>query len=280
MKKNLIKSYAKVNLSLNVLGKDKNNFHKILSIISFLNLHDEIYIQPINKKRNIIKFSGPFSKNLSKKNTIHQLLDILEKKNILDKKYKINVKKNIPQKSGLGGGSMNAAFLLSYFLKRKIIKLPKKEIFNICKQIGSDVFIGLNHRNSIILNKKTIKKYNVKMALFTVLIKPKIGCSTEQIYKRVKQFSTSRLKISSKIFKTQFLKNAQNDLEIPAFKLYPVLGKLKIFLSNIDQVKFARMTGSGSTIVAYFSNKKSAINALKLLKKNFKNYWSILSKTI
>ena len=56
MKKNLIKSYAKVNLSLNVLGKDENNFHKIFSIISFLNLHDEIYIQPINKKRNIIKF--------------------------------------------------------------------------------------------------------------------------------------------------------------------------------------------------------------------------------
>ena len=98
MKKNLIKSYAKVNLSLNVLGKDKNNFHKIFSIISFLNLHDEIYIHPINKKRNIIKFSGPFSKNLSKKNTIHQLLDILEKKNILGKKYKINVKKKYSSK--------------------------------------------------------------------------------------------------------------------------------------------------------------------------------------
>ena len=70
------------------------------------------------------------------------------------------------------------------------------------------------------------------------------------------------------------------DLEKPAFKLYPILRKLKFFLSNVDQVKFARMTGSGSTIVAYFLNKKSAINALKLVKKKFKNYWSILSKTI
>ena len=80
MKKNLIKSYAKINLSLNVLGKDKNNFHNIRSIVSFLNLHDEIYIHPINKKKHIIKFSGPFSKNLSKNNTVQQLLDILEKK--------------------------------------------------------------------------------------------------------------------------------------------------------------------------------------------------------
>ena len=76
------------------------------------------------------------------------------------------------------------------------------------------------------------------------------------------------------------LKHVKNDLESPAFKLYPILEKLKIFLSNIKQVKFVRMTGSGSTIVAYFSNKKSAINGLKLVKKKFKNHWSIVSKTI
>ena len=118
------------------------------------------------------------------------------------------------------------------------------------------------------------------MGLFALLVKPKIGCPTKEIYRRVKYFSNSRIKISSKIFKVQFLKYAQNDLEIPAFKLYPVLKKLKIFLSNISQVKFVRMTGSGSTIVAYFSNKKSAINGLKLIKKKFKNHWSIVSKTI
>ena len=86
MKKNFIKSYAKINLSLSILGKDKSKFHKIESIISFLNFHDKIYIQPINKKKHIIKFNGPFSKNLNKKNTISRLLDILDKKKILNKK--------------------------------------------------------------------------------------------------------------------------------------------------------------------------------------------------
>ena len=280
MKKNFIKSYAKINLSLNVLRKEKTGVHKIQSIISFLNFYDKIYIQQTNKKKHIIKFTGPFSKNLSKKNTISQLLHILEKKNFLNKKYKIYVKKNIPQQSGLGGGSMNAAFLLKYFLKKKIVQLSKKEIFDICNQIGSDVILGLDPKNSIILNKKNIKKYHVKMALFALLVKPKIGCSTKEIYRRVRYFSNNRIKISSKIFKIQFLKYAKNDLEIPAFKLYPILGKLKIFLSNINQVKFVRMTGSGSTIVAYFSNKKSAINGLKLIRKKFKNNWSIVSKTI
>ena len=280
MKKTLIKSYAKINLSLNVLNKDKTGLHKIQSIISFINIYDEIYIQQINKKKHFVKFIGPFSKNLNRKNTISQLLYILDNKSILNKKYKIQVKKNIPQKSGLGGGSMNAAFLLSYFLKKKIIQLSKKEKFNICSQIGSDVFLGLDRKNTVILNKKNIKKYNVRMALFALLVKPKIGCSTKEIYSRVKYYSKHRIKISKKIFKIEFLKYVKNDLEVPAFKLYPILGKLKIFLSNINQVKFVRMTGSGSTIVAYFSNKKSAINGLKLIKKKFKNHWSIVSKTI
>ena len=280
MKKNLIKSYAKINLSLNVLGKDKNKFHKIQSIISFLDFYDKIYINPIDKKKHIVKFNGPFSKNLNKNNTILKLLDILDKKNYLKKKYKIQIRKNIPQQSGLGGGSMNAAFLLSYFFKKKMIRASKKDIFNICHQIGSDVFLGLDRKNSILLNKKIIKKFNTKTRLFAILIKPNIGCSTSEIYRKVKCFSNTRIKISKKVLKIESLKNAKNDLEIPAFKLYPVLRKLKIFLSNIDQVKFVRMTGSGSTIVAYFLNKKSAINGLKLIKKNFKNYWSIISKTI
>ena len=91
MKNDLIKSYAKINLSLNVLGKNKNGFHRIQSIISFLDFHDKIFIGPINNKRHLISFSGNFSKNL-KSNTILKLLNILDKKNLLKKKYRIQIK--------------------------------------------------------------------------------------------------------------------------------------------------------------------------------------------
>ena len=279
MKKKLIKSYAKVNLCLNILGKNKNKLHKIQSIISFLNFYDRIYIEPTNKKKHLIKFNGPFSKNLQN-NSISHLLSILDKKKLLKQNYKIKIKKNIPQMSGLGGGSMNAASILDYFIKNKIIRLSKKEIFKICNKIGSDVFLGLDVRNTILTSNTSLNKYNIKLNLYAVLIKPKIGCSTKEIYKEVKNFSKNRIKISSKVFKIDSLANSKNDLEKPAFKVYPILRKLKIFMSKIDQVKFVRMTGSGSTIVAYFSDKKSAINGLKLVKKKFKNYWSILSKTI
>ena len=125
MKKKLIKSYAKINLCLNILGKNKKKLHKIQSIISFLNLYDRIYIEPTNKKKHIIEFNGPFSKNL-KNNTISHLLSILDKKKLLNKNYKIQIKKNIPQQSGLGGGSMNAASILGYFIKKKNSSFAKK----------------------------------------------------------------------------------------------------------------------------------------------------------
>ncbi len=278
MKSKLLKSYAKINLSLDILGRNKNNLHNIQSIISFINLHDRIFIKNIKSKKHIIKFNGLFSKNL-KNNTILKLIRILDKKKLLKNKYKIQVTKNIPQKSGLGGGSMNAATILVYLLRREQIYLQENEILSICNQIGSDVMLGLAPKN-LILKNNVIKKFNNKLGLHTVLIKPKIGCSTKKIYGKFKIFSKNRIKLSKGSFKIQSLQNAQNDLEKPAFKLYPILRKLKTYLLSIEQVKFVRMTGSGSAIVAYFSNKKSAKNALKLLKTKFKNYWSILSKTI
>ena len=128
MKFKLIKSYAKVNLSLKVLGKLKSGLHKIESLVSFLDLHDEIYIKKIKKKKHNVIFYGKFSKGISKKNTIYKLLKILDSQKLLKgKKYFIKIKKNIPQKSGMGGGSMNAATLIKYFLSKNIIKLSKKK---------------------------------------------------------------------------------------------------------------------------------------------------------
>ena len=197
MKKKIIKSYAKINLSLNVIGKDRNNFHKIQSIISFLDLHDIIYIKQINKKKHIVKFSGIFSKNI-RKDSITQLLKILDQKKLLNKKFSIQVIKNIPQESGLGGGSMNAASVLKFLLKNKLIKLSKNEILNISNRVGSDVFLGLDRKNLILVNNKKIKKFSLKLGLFLILIKPKIGCSTKEIYGHVKKYSKKKIKVSKK----------------------------------------------------------------------------------
>ena len=153
-----IKSFAKINLALNVIGK-KINLHKIESIISFIDLHDLIYLKRIDEKNHKISFKGKFSKNISKTNTVSLLLKLLDKKKLLNnQKFEIKIIKNIPQESGMGGGSMNAASLINFFINKKIIKIKKVELTKITRLIGSDVILGIKPANIILFKNNRIKK--------------------------------------------------------------------------------------------------------------------------
>ncbi len=277
-----IKSYAKINFSLNVLSKNKFKLHSLETLVGFIDLYDEIFIKQINSKNHQVRFSGRFSNKINKNNTISLLLNILDKSNKLkNKKFYIHIKKNIPQMSGLGGGSMNAASLIKYLVNKNKIKLTKKETISLSSKIGSDVILGMSQKNMIIGSKRKIKIINKNINLFTLLIKPNFGCSTKVIFKEVKKFSKPDLsKIKKNNINYDLLFKLKNDLEIPAFKKYPKLKKIKFFFQNIDQSSLVRMSGSGSTIVGYFRSKKAALYVKKLLKKNYKNYWCNLSKTI
>ena len=92
MKFHKIKSFAKVNLTLKILNKYSNGYHKIESLISKINLADEILIKEIQGSKNRISFSGKFSSNISNTNTISKLLKILNNQNyIQNKKFEIPV---------------------------------------------------------------------------------------------------------------------------------------------------------------------------------------------
>ena len=282
MKFEKIKSHAKINLSLNVLGKKKSKLHNLETLVGFLDLHDDIYIKKTNKKNHIIKFTGNFSNKIPKKNTISSLLKILdETKKLKNQKYLISIKKNIPQEAGLGGGSMNAASIINYLIKKNIISLTMKEKQNLCLKIGSDVILGIDQKNLVLAYKNKLKKIKKNLKIFTLLIKPNFGCSTKNIYAQVRNYSKPQFfKIKSKNINFNTLSKMKNDLEVISFKLYPRLRKIRQFFLNIDKNSYVRMTGSGSTIVGYFMSKKAAVNAKKLLKKKYKNYWCNLSKTI
>ena len=277
-----IKSHAKVNLSLNVLGKRKSKLHDLETLVAFVDLHDQIFIKRTNNKNHIVKFSGDFSNKVPKINTVSNLLNILDKKKKLkNNKYSILIKKNIPQEAGLGGGSMNAASLINYFEKKNKINLTLKERYDLCSKIGSDVILGIDQKNLIISYKKKTTKIKKNLKMFVLMVKPNFGCSTKAIFNRVRHYSKPQLsKIRSKNIDFNLMSKLKNDLEIISTKKYPRLQKLRDYFLNIDKNSYVRMTGSGSTIVGYFKSKKAALNAKKLLRKNYKNYWCNLSKTI
>jgi len=276
-----IKSYAKINLALNVIGK-KTKLHKIESLISFIYLHDLIYLKKIKKKNHKVIFKGKFSKNIGKINTVTNLLKLLDEKNLLNnKKFDIKIVKNIPQEAGMGGGSMNAASLISFFINQKILKIKKKALKKLTNQIGSDVILGIKPTTSILSHNGDLKKYNKDINLHTLVVKPNFGCSTKYIYSKVKLFSKPQFSSPKlKMFEVGYLKNLNNDLEKIAFKKYPKLKKIKLFLSNTPNNMFVRMSGSGSSIVAYFDSKRSCGNAYSQFKRKFSSHWCITSKTI
>ena len=276
-----IKSYAKLNLALNITGKT-SSLHRIESIIAFIDLHDIILIKRLKSNNHNVSFFGKFSKNISKKNTVSKLLEILEKRKLLkNRKFQIKINKRIPNKAGLGGGSMNAANILRYFIKKKIIKIKKKEITKISKLIGSDVILGLNSTNSILTSKNEIKYFTNLKKIYTLIVKPNFGCSTEDIYSKVRKFEKPKLNRPNKnMFNFDYLKKMNNSLELIVLSKYPKLKKIKLYLENSLKPVFVRMTGSGSTLIAYFQSKERCERAKKKFNRKYKNYWCITSKTI
>ena len=282
-----IKSYCKINLSLKVLKKLNSGYHNIISLITFCDLHDVISISRIRELKDEISFSGKFKKGINKKsNTITKVLNLLRSNKLLkNQAFKINVQKNIPHGSGLGGGSSNAANLLNYFNLKMKLKLSKNKIRKLADQIGFDVSINLEKRNAFLTGKRgKILRLNQKFKLNLLIVYPNLICSTKKIYERNRKINLSKpqsffyIKDNKKLI--NFLKNENNDLEKTVNKIYPKIKKIIDYIKSQKGCHFSRITGSGSACIGIFSNMRHAIYVQKLIKLKYPKYWCAVSKTI
>ena len=282
-----IKSYCKINLSLKVLKKLNSGYHNIISLITFCDLHDVISISRIRNLKDEISFSGKFKKGINKKsNTITKVLNLLRSIKLLENQaFKINVRKNIPHGSGLGGGSSNAADLLNYFNSKMKLKLSKNKIKKLAGQIGFDVLVNLKKRNTFLTGKRgEILRLNQKFKLNLLIVYPNLICSTKKIYERNRKINLSKaqsifyIKNNKKLI--NLLKNENNDLEKTVIKIYPKVKKIIDCIKSQKGCYFSRITGSGSACIGIFSNMKNAIYAQKLIKLKYPKYWCAVSKTI
>jgi len=287
MKKYKLKSFCKINLTLRVLKKLSNGYHKIQSLITFCQVHDIIYVSKINGLKDKIKFYGKFKSNISKKsNTIKKLLLLLrEKKYFKSHAFKIEIQKNIPHGSGLGGGSSNAASLLNFLNTKMNLKLSKNIKMKIANKIGSDTPISLEKKNTLLTKKNNkILRLNRKFGLNILIVYPNIICSTKKIYSNYKKITYKKSKNGYKFLPKKnlinFLKSEANDLEETVTKFYPEIEKIINLIKFQNGCHFARITGSGSACIGIFSNNRYAILSQKLIRSKFPKYWCVVSKTI
>lgn len=287
MKNFKIKSYCKINLFLRVIKKLNNGYHNIMSLITFCDLHDVISISKIRSLKDKVSFSGKFEKGIDKKsNTTTKILNLLRRTKLLENQaFKINIQKNIPHGSGLGGGSSNAADLLNYFNSKMRLKLSKIEIKKLAGQVGFDVPVNLEKKNTFLTGKKDeILRFNQKFKLNLLIVYPNLICSTKKIYEKNRKISLSKpqslfyIKNSKKLI--SILKNEKNDLEKTVIEIYPKVKKIIDYIKSQKGCYFSRITGSGSACIGIFSNMEKAIYAQKLIKLKYPKYWSVVSKTI
>ena len=130
-------------------------------------------------------------------------------------------------------------------------------------------------------SNNVIKRFSNCPKFYTLLVRPNFGCSTKEIYSRLKKITKSKFTNPKKtMFNTEFLLRQENALESVAFSRYPKLKRIKFFLENLKNPLFVRMTGSGSVIIAYYQSKKDCEMAKVQFKRKYKNYWCNTSKTI
>ena len=277
----VLKSYSKINLSLNVNSKLRSGLHEIQSYYCLINLSDTIKISKIRKKKDKIVFKGSFSKSIKKSNnSIRNLLNLLRNFKLISNYYSVTIVKNIPVFSGLGGGTSNAAFVLKFLLKGRITEniLDKFE-----KLIGSDLRLFF-YKQGFLENLKTIKILKKKQKLIFLLIRPNINCSTREIYSKVKRYSKktkySFHKINTKKKFISYISTKKNELQSIIEKKYP---KIKTLLTDISIEKgcyFSRMSGSGSVCYGLFNSESNAKKAFTKIKTRYPKFWLSIAKTV
>ena len=160
-----------------------------------------------------------------------------------------------------------------------------KKIKQLANQVGFDVPINLERKNTLLTGKKDeILRLNQKFKLNLLIVYPNLICSTKKIYERNRKINLSQpqscfyIKNNKKLI--NLLKNENNDLEKTVIKIYPKVKKIIDYIKSQKGCYFSRITGSGSACIGIFSNMKNAIYAQKLIKLKYPKYWCAVSKTI
>ncbi|MER3445375.1 MAG: 4-(cytidine 5'-diphospho)-2-C-methyl-D-erythritol kinase [Candidatus Dadabacteria bacterium] len=249
-------SPAKINLTLEVLGKRPDGYHEIRSIVQPVNLFDEVKIDIENGEGIEIKSTG-LEIPIGKENLAWKAADVFLKESGLNLNVEISIKKRIPLGAGLGGGSGNAAAVL-VGMNRITKRFGENELIQFAPKIGADVALFINCRSALIegIGEKVTLIRDFPF-FYYVLLNPGFETSTKRIYElwdEIAKEDSIRTSIEDTI---SLFKDGRfplrNDLEKPAMHLYREIRSLKDRLVGMG-VEAVSMTGSGSTVFGVFGD--------------------------
>lgn len=249
-----VKSPAKVNLFLEIIGKREDGFHDLESVFQTIPLYDTLYLTPEDDFTLEVDTPNIPTDN---SNLIIKAAKLLQEISGKDGGAHFKLIKKIPSAGGLGGGSSNAAAALILLNKLWNLNISKEELATIGSKIGSDVpffiFGGIclcEGRGERVTPLNSVKPVPLN------IIAPPWGISTPLAFKNLDRHRFNKVKINDFI-KTIENKNRTlldiysasfNHFEQTVFKLEPRQKELHAALTNNHVMP--RMSGSGSSIWA------------------------------
>ena len=263
------KSFAKINLGLNIINQRLDGYHNIKSIFIQISLNDTLHFIP----NDIFTLeSKGLEVPVNQTNVVFKAVKLLEKEFNINVQYKIIIDKHIPIGGGLGGGSSNAALVLKTISKLYKLKLTDNMLMNLANQIGSDVPFFIHGGVKIIEGVGNIIN-NINSSGLTnkkiLLVFPNFRISTQWAYSQVKKhlhcknnhnkFSPLTENVNWKLF--------NNDFEKIVCTTYPEILKIKETLYK-EGALYSGLSGSGSTMFGLYNDNVS-LNKIQTLLNSY-----------
>lgn len=267
-----INSYAKINLSLDVLGLREDGYHNIDTIMNLIDLHD---IMDINRNHtnelNLSSNNPDFPTDET--NLIYKIFENLKKFRDINYGYDVFVDKQIPISAGLAGGSSNACEFLMYVNDDLSLNLSNQEIKEICRLTGADTFYFTNKK---CVRATGIGNEFVRLSDFSnkniIIVNNGMSISSKDVYDNLKESNGGLGKVSvaidSRDYET-FYKVAFNTMESVSEKLVEEISIIKEQLNDLG-ANLSLMSGSGPTVFGIFENTQDYENCYNKLKDKYK----------
>jgi 4-diphosphocytidyl-2-C-methyl-D-erythritol kinase len=275
-----IRSFAKVNLALSVLGRRHDGYHEIETVFQTITLFDEIEFRTspvveiecrnlpgVRPEENLVFKAATLLASVSKKAGASIILT-----------------KNVPVGAGLGGGSSNAAAALLALRRLWEIETPDTELFRLAASLGSDVPFFLYGGTALGTGRgENIAPMPDLPPQFLVVVYPGIHVCTAEAYRSLNLGLTSpgvvhRIQtFCDQAYEGKCLTGIFNDFEVSIFSAYPPVMEAKKFLTERGATA-TLLSGSGSSVFGFFPDEESAFAAAR---ENVRETWRVFpAKTL
>lgn len=260
-----MKSYAKINLSLDLVSKRIDGYHNISSVMQRIDLADEMIVEKSNE------FNFTCDIQLPEINTVTKAYNELV--NYVGRELPVSIvlKKIIPTGAGLAGGSANAATLLEEVNRIYNLSLDIKTLRSIGAKVGADVPFMISGKIALCEGiGDIITDIDVNTNFKAVIVNPGFEISSKEIYSKIK-INDERMEVKNLIdgLKQKNLEKIsyylRNDMEIVVFKKHPEVENIKIKMK--EYTKAALMSGSGSTVYGIFDDEFNMMKAYNYFKE-------------